>query len=90
MSDAEGGGHGHDEVHVWEGTDLQEGNAPVPRWYLLVAAILVIFYVAYLSQYLVGAQPSSGTASTTRPPWRRPTSGSPWARGPTSRARARP
>ena len=57
MSDANAGGH--DEVHVWEGTDLQEGNAPVPRWYLLVAAILAIFYVAYLAQYLVGAQPSS-------------------------------
>jgi hypothetical protein len=50
----------HDpDVHVWEGTGLEEGNGKVPRWYLLVVAILAVFFVAYLAQYLVDAQPSS-------------------------------
>ena len=50
----------HDEeVHVFEGTGIEEGNAPIPRWYFLVVAVLGIFFVVYMFKYLSGAQPSA-------------------------------
>ena len=59
---------GHDDdVHVYEGSGIEEGNAPVPRWYFLVAAILVVFYIVYLSRYLFGAQPSAAQLKSELP-----------------------
>ena len=59
---------GHDDdVHVYEGSGIEEGNAPVPRWYFLVAAILVTFYIVYLCRYMFGAQPSAAKLRSALP-----------------------
>jgi hypothetical protein len=50
----------HDQdVHVYEGTGIEEGNAPVPKWYIAVFCILVAFFIVYMVRYLHGAQPST-------------------------------
>jgi hypothetical protein len=58
-SHGSGGGHGEHDVHVYEGPGIEEGNAPVPKWYLLVLAVLGVFLVVYLVKYLDGSQPSA-------------------------------
>jgi hypothetical protein len=57
MSDAPHDGH-HD-VHVYEGPGIEEGNAPVPRWYKAVVLGLAIFAVVYIAQNLTGWNPLS-------------------------------
>ncbi len=54
-----GSGHDDHDVHVYEGSGIEEGNAPVPKWYLGVLLILGIFAVCYLVSYLDGVQPSA-------------------------------
>ena len=58
---------GHDgDVHVYEGTGIEEGNARVPLWYIGVAASLVVFFIVYLCLYLRGAQPTAAEFRTDR------------------------
>lgn len=52
-------GHGDGDVHVFESVGIEEGNARVPRWYLLAMALLVGFCAVYIATYLFGAQPSA-------------------------------
>ena len=47
------------DIHYFEGPGIEEGNAKVPTWFKWFMLGLFIFFVAYLAQYLVGAQPSS-------------------------------
>ena len=57
----------HDEeVHVFEGTGIEEGNAPVPKWYLGVVVILVAFFIVYMIKYIDGAQPSAAAFRSSR------------------------
>lgn len=50
----------HDpDVHVFETVGIEEGNAKVPRWYLIAMLLLVGFCAVYIGQYLFGAQPSA-------------------------------
>lgn len=53
------GSHGEHDVHVFESVGIQEGNARVPRWYVLAMALLVGFCAVYIATYLFGAQPSA-------------------------------
>ena len=53
------GSHGEHDVHVFESVGIQEGNARVPRWYMLAMALLVAFCAVYIATYLFGAQPSA-------------------------------
>jgi|GEM_PF-6050115 len=59
--DHEGGDHdgANHDVHVYEGPGIEEGNAPVPKWYLGVVLIMGIFLVCYLTSFLSGVQPSA-------------------------------
>lgn len=58
---------GHeDDVHVYEGTGIEEGNARVPAWYLCVMLGLGIFFVVYLVKYFHGAQPSAAELRSDR------------------------
>jgi hypothetical protein len=59
MSEHKDSGHGPDDhnVHVYEGPGIEEGNAPVPKWYLAVVAVLVVFGVVYLTSNLTGWNP---------------------------------
>ena len=48
----------HDEEPI--GTSgIEEGHAPIPLWLTLVVTGLLIFFVAYVVQYLTGVQPST-------------------------------
>jgi hypothetical protein len=49
----------HDDVHVYTTAGIEEGNAKVPRWLVLVILGLGIFAVAYVALYLTGVQPSA-------------------------------
>lgn len=51
--------HAEHDVHVFESVGIQEGNARVPRWYVLAMALLVGFCAVYIATYLFGAQPSA-------------------------------
>ena len=51
--------HGSDDVHLYESVGIEEGNAPVPRWYLLVLAVMAVFFVVYVTTYARGVQPSA-------------------------------
>ena len=48
-----------DHEHSYPGTDITEGNAPVPLWIKALAVALLVFLVVFFSNYLIGAQPSS-------------------------------
>ena len=54
-----GSGHDDHDVHIYEGTGIEEGNARVPKWYLGVILILATFAVVYLVRYMDGVQPSA-------------------------------
>ncbi len=51
--------HGDADVHVFDTVGIEEGNARVPRWYLLAMGLLVLFCAVYVGRYLIGAQPSA-------------------------------
>jgi hypothetical protein len=57
----------HDEeVHVFEGVGIEEGNAPVPKWYIGVVMVLAVFFVVYMVRYLTGVQPSAAEMKSSR------------------------
>lgn len=67
MSSGDDANGNHDpDVHVYEGPGIEEGNASVPKWYLLVLAVLGVFLVVYLVKYLDGSQPSSAEWKSDR------------------------
>lgn len=47
---AKGSGGSDDTGHVWDG-DLREYNNPLPRWWLNLFVITIVFAVAYLALY---------------------------------------
>jgi hypothetical protein len=51
--------HGGDHVHVFEESGIEEGNKPVPKWYVAALIGLGIFFVVYVVKYLTGVQPNS-------------------------------
>jgi len=61
-------GGGHTEIektgHVWDG-DLEEYNNPLPRWWLWLFILTIVFGVAYLIVY-PGLGNFSGTAGWTQ------------------------
>jgi hypothetical protein len=50
---------GDEHVTRYEEAGLEEGGKPVPKWYILVAILLGIFFVAYIATYLTGVQPNT-------------------------------
>ena len=38
---------------------IEEGHAPIPTWMFFVIAACVIFFIAYIIQFLTGVQPST-------------------------------
>jgi hypothetical protein len=55
-----------DDVHVYEGPGIEEGNAKVPMWYLGVVAVLLTFLVVYLVRYMHGVQPEAAEMKSSR------------------------
>jgi hypothetical protein len=51
--------HGGEHVHVFEESGIEEGNKPVPKWYVAALLVLGVFFVVYIVKYLTGVQPNS-------------------------------
>jgi hypothetical protein len=50
--------HG-EHFHHFEESGLEEGNRPVPRWYVLALLVLGVTFVVYVISNFTGVQPNS-------------------------------
>ena len=50
---------GGDHVHRFEESGLEEGNKPVPRWFIVALIAIGVFFVVYILKYFTGVQPNS-------------------------------